>query len=194
MDIIRDLIMLADILDVSGLHTEAGEIDVMVKRAAEIHDIIQRRVDEEMLHEESSPQVIQFVQDLERALESQVSANGPITYEAKEVALGIAQNLIRQNIYPLPSSSRAGLSMALKSENDILTLVDSIIELEDELSQKGAYEGTETGERDYAESFDKLNKLYGIVQRIKSGGREGDSDTYRLIVDYYNQRRGKEVW
>lgn len=194
MDIMRDLIMLADILDVSGLHTEAGEIDLMVKRAAEIHDIIQRRVDEEMPHEEPSPQVIQFMQDLERALESQVSANGPITYDAKEAALGIAQNLIRQNIYPLPGASRAGLSMALKSENEILTLVDGIIELEDELSEKGAYEGTETAEREYADSFDKLNKLYGIVQKIKNGGRAGDPETYRLIVDYYNQRRGKEVW
>jgi len=190
-----ELIMLADIFDASGLHKEANAIDAILKEAAEIHDIIQRRVEEEAEKDECSPRVTQFMFDLEKALQEKVGdPTSKINYEIFEEIREIAQELLTANIYQTPGTGQTGLSMWYKAQNDIINLVDGIIELEDEISAKGAYEGEEIEEKDYASSFDKLQKLYAIVKRIKEGGRPKDKETYRLLRDYYNERRGKEIW
>lgn len=193
---IKELIMLADILDSRGFVKEAEEIDNIIKNAADIHDIIQRRVQEETSPDHPSPRVVQFVHDLDRALESMVKPDGIITYDVKESIMMVAQNLLKENVrsYMTPGTGHSGLSMLYKTKNDVIELVDSIIELEDELESRGVYEGQDLGEEEHRDTFERLKKLYNIVNRIKNGRRPEDPETYRLIKDYYNERRGKEVW
>jgi len=195
---IDSLIMLADILDARGFHGEAEALDSIIKEAAEIHDIIQKRVEEEASPDQPSPRVMQLVLDLERTLqEKQRDPESKIDYDITEEVMQIVQNLLKENVrsYQTPGTGQAGASMWYQVQNDIIKLVDSVIELEDEIWGQGAYEGKEIDQKEYAKDFEKLKELYGIVSRIKSGeGREKDPRTYELMRNYYNERRGKEIW
>ena len=185
----KELIMLADILDVRGFHDIANEIDELVKQSAKVVEDIHEQVSQ-MPPDKPAPQVLQFIGDLERTLtEKQRDPSSKIDYDVSEEIMSIIYGLIRANIYSQPEHSRGAVSMRMKAQNQIMNLIESIVELEDEVRGEGAYSGQEIDPKAVEGTKKRLEELYEMVQELKN-----EEGLFEMAREYYNEKRGKQVW
>jgi hypothetical protein len=182
---LEELTMLADILDVGGLHKEAADIDIVIKSIAE----------------PQSGAVNQFVDALKEELKSVSAQEGFPTISDKSLPeiFSVIDNLVGQGTFLGPGMSPEKFQQYQEEQAEPLRAAAHMLTLEDDIKKiKALIEQTQDPEKlkdlnMYLQAdIRELDELRQKIKQWQTGERSEDQLLYKQFIERYNSLKSTE--
>jgi hypothetical protein len=188
MDVLSELIKIADTLDEVGLYTLANEIDEVVREEYSARTI--------------NPQYSMVFEDIKSALANALKEE-EISQEVLEKVFSIINNVqkesfkynipVRERYIPREEQGQVVPRKIFEMAESLRSLINDKKELVSLIQQTEDQEALRNLQIELRENNDKIEERNIQLEGLRTGSRPNDQQYYKIIVDYVHSESPKKL-